>query len=91
MAYMNIGITLVRMGELDAALEHLDKALKIQCKALGEESIEVADVRCRTATVYAQQGSDARARVLFGAAAKTYARVLGPGHEKTQAALRWSR
>ena len=79
------------MGEPDAALEHLDKALKIQCKALGEESIEVADVRYNSALVYAQQGSDERARGLFGAAAKTYARVLGPGHEKTQAVLRLAR
>ena len=79
------------MGELDEALEHHDKALKIQCKALGEESREVADVRCNIAFVYAQQGSDERARGLFGAAAKTYARVLGPGHEETQDALRLAR
>ena len=80
-----------RMGGHEEALEHLSKALRIQRKALGEESLEVADVRLHTGLVYRSQGQAERARGLFEACAKTYARVYGPEHGMTQEALWLSR
>mmetsp|Transcript_5638 Transcript_5638/g.14284 ORF Transcript_5638/g.14284 Transcript_5638/m.14284 type:complete len:125 (+) Transcript_5638:596-970(+) len=64
-SYVDLGTILDALGEHDAALEHLEKALEILIQAVGEESREAAAVQFKIARICSAQGSGERAKGLF--------------------------
>jgi len=89
--YQKIGLSHTELGEYEEAHRHLEKALDTFRKAKCGESEGVVEVQYSMAYLYKLQGLDTKAKELSGAAAKIYARVLGPEHSRTLAALRLSR
>ena len=77
----------LRDGRYGEALETLGKALNIQTKHHGEDSLEVASVQFSMALAYRELGFKGLAKGMFEPCWKTFARVHGPGHPHTKAAL----
>jgi len=77
---MQIGSVLKHQGELDAALEHLRRALAIRERLLGPEHLEVAEALNGVATVLRRTGALEDSLALQQRALAIGERLLGPNH-----------
>jgi tetratricopeptide (TPR) repeat protein len=74
---MNIGNVLSAQGDYKNALDHLEKALKINVKCLGDRHVSVAMTHSNIGTAYQKMGENEKAKFHLTNALEIYFDKLG--------------